>query len=84
MASIVKCMGKNLPGEYIVYNSRPQIAVSATITDAPCTIAAFSTELFTLIVVDFNMYDKMEIEISYEGGVRIVPIDPNGFATKQI
>jgi len=61
-----------------------QTIVLATITDAPHLIAASSTEQFTLIVVDFNMYDKMAISMSYEGGTLIVSVDPNDFVAKQI
>ncbi len=81
---LVKSIAKPRERKPPIYDIFPKMIASATITDAPYSIAASSTESFTLIVVDFNMYDKMEISISYEGGTLNVPIDPNDFVAKQI
>ena len=81
---LVKSIAKPRERKPPIYDISPKIIASATITDAPYSIAASSKEPFTMIVADFNMYDKIEISMSYEYGTLIVPIDPNDFVAKQI
>ena len=81
---LMKSIAKPKERTHPIYDLSPQIIVSATITDAPYSIAASSKEPLTMIVADFNMYDKIEISMSYEYGTLIVPIDPNDFVAKQI
>lgn len=81
---LMKSIAKPKERTPLIYDLSPQMIVSATITDAPYSIAASSKDPLTMIVADFNMYDKIEISMSYECGTLIVPIDPNDFVAKQI
>lgn len=57
-----------------IWDNKPQILVSATITNNPHTIKASAIEKFTLIIVDFNLNERMSLFISSEGEKQSVPI----------
>lgn len=57
-----------------IWVNRPQIVVSATLTDMPHTLKSFSIEDVTLIIVGFNTNDNMSLSIFYDGVELSIPI----------